>query len=318
MRGQRGAYRGTQPCGTRRRLALAAASALVIAGLVGAEAHAAPPLPGQVSFTASTLFPKFATEHRGLRRPLQQPAGDGQGHTANGWEAAIGDHPFRSGDFSEVVPLSAGRAFRIFVRELGSSELHRYFVRCLPNSFPNYTYTRYSPASPRFFSVDRAFDQQLRALRDHLRQPRGAHLVESHSRLGHQGAFEREPPLARRDLSPGRWATYRLDGSLVRTFYGVGRGGDAHDLQFQPNGNHLIGAYVRQGNVDTSAWGGSRDATVINTELQEVRPDHTLAWSWKSQQHIGRAETGRHWPRVIRSRPYDILHWNSIEPAGTR
>ena len=58
---------------------------------------------------------------------------------------------------------------------------------------------------------------------------------------------------------------------------GVGRGGDAHDLQLTANGNHMIGAYVRQGNVDTSAYGGSRDATVINTELQEVSPNQT--WS---------------------------------------
>ena len=80
-----------------------------------------------------------------------------KGHTSGGWEAAIGNHPFRSGDFSEVVPLSAGRAFTITVRQVGQPQLYRYYVRCLPNSFPNYTFTRYGPVSPQYFSVDRAF-----------------------------------------------------------------------------------------------------------------------------------------------------------------
>ena len=77
-----------------------------------------------------------------------------QGHTSGGWEAAIGQHPFRSGDFSEVVPLSSGRPFAIKVRNAGHTELFRYYVRCLPNDFPAYTYIRYGgPVSPRYFSV---------------------------------------------------------------------------------------------------------------------------------------------------------------------
>ena len=138
----------------------------------------------------------------------------------------------------------------------------------------------------------------------------------SHAELGDQGASRREHPLARRAFFPSRWAIHRLNGSLIRTLDGVGRGADAHDLQLLANGNHLIGAYVRQGNVDTSAYGGSRDATVINTQLQEVSPQGGLIWNWRSQDHIARAETGRHWQRVVRPRPYDILHWNSIQPAG--
>jgi Arylsulfotransferase (ASST) len=119
------------------------------------------------------------------------------------------------------------------------------------------------------------------------------------------------------NTSPPKWATYRLNGTRVRTLPGVGRGSDAHDLQLAANGDHLIGAYVWQGNVDTSAYGGSADATVINAELQQVSPQGTLVWSWRSQHHIGREETGRWWPRVVSQTPYDLLHWNSIEPAGS-
>ena len=44
-------------------------------------------------------------------------------------------------------------------------------------------------------------------------------------------------------------------------------------------------------------------------------PDGQLVWSWKSQDHIALAETGRHWPWAV-NHNYDIAHWNSIEPAG--
>jgi hypothetical protein len=87
---------------------------------------------------------------------------------------------------------------------------------------------------------------------------------------------------------------------------------DHHDLQFTGNGDHLVGSYVIQSHVDTSAYGGSSDADVVNAELQEVTPAGALVWDWKSQNHISLAETGRWWPS---QQPYDIVHWNSIEPA---
>ena len=71
--------------------------------------------------------------------------------------------------------------------------------------------------------------------------------------------------------------------------------------------------------MDTSAYGGSRNATVINAELQHVNTGGQLAWRWKSQQHISLAETGRRWDWIVdhpNAGAYDILHWNSIEPDG--
>ena len=310
------AVKTRQPGRRQRRLALVATSALMIAGLFGAPAKAAP-LPGEVSFSST---PRLSPTFRPAIHDYVVRCNDGpvtvQGHTSGDWEAAIGNHAFRSGDFSEVVALSAGRAFTITVRQVGSTQLYRYYVRCLPNNFPSYTFTRYAPVSPQYFSVDRAFSSNAERYGiifdnhgvpiwwDHT--PTWAtRVLPNGNILWHDAAF-----------SPSRWATHSLNGSLVRTLDGVGRGGNAHDLQLVGNGDHLIGAYVQQGHVDTSAYGGSSDATVINTELQEVSPYHNLVWDWKSQYHISRAETGRHWPRVIRSRPYDILHWNSIEPAG--
>ena len=62
---------------------------------------------------------------------------------------SIAGQPFRSGDFSATVPLGSGRAF--IVRARRQAELYRYHVRCLPNSFPTYSFTRYGPVTPRYF-----------------------------------------------------------------------------------------------------------------------------------------------------------------------
>ena len=115
---------------------------------------------------------------------------------------------------------------------------------------------------------------------------------------------------------PSRFEIHRLDGSFVRALKPVGHDADGHDLQFLPNGDHLVSAHVLQSHVDTSAYGGSSDATVKNAELQEVSPSGQLVWDWKTQDHISLAETGRWWPRAIdqrlRHRPLEL------DPAGRR
>ena len=153
-----------------------------------------------MSFSAQTLFPKFGPNiHDYVVRCNNAPV-TVQGHASGGWEAAIGNNPFRSGDFSQVVPLGSGRAFTITVREAGRTQLYRYYVRCLPNNFPEYTFTRYGPVSPQYFSVDREFTSHAR---------RYGIIFDNHgvpiwwiprSGLGHQGASERERPLVRSRL----------------------------------------------------------------------------------------------------------------------
>ena len=127
-----------------------------------------------------------------------------------------------------------------------------------------------------------------------------------------QGSPEREHPLVQGSPQAIRDSPPRRD--LVRTLKPVGLDADGHDLQFLGT-DHLVGSKVPQSHVDTSAYGGSSDATVKNTELQEVSSGGQLVWDWKSQDHIALAETGRWWPRAI-DLGYDIIHWNSIQPVG--
>ncbi len=105
--------------------------------------------------------------------------------------------------------------------------------------------------------------------------------------------------------------------SLGHTLKAVGHQLDGHDLQFVPTGDHLVGSGAQQSHVDTSAYGGSSDATVKNAVLQQVSPAGQLVWAWRTQEHISLAETGRWWEHpFLANQPYDVVHWNSIEPAG--
>jgi hypothetical protein len=299
---------------------LVATSALLAAGLFGAGAGAeAAPSPANVSFTTSpSLSPQYGPNtHDYVVRCDNGPV-TVQGHASGGWEMSVAGHPYRSGDFIDAVVLSAGQGLRITVRQQGQHpQLYLYHVRCLPNDFPKYTFTRSGPVSPQFFSVDNfvAFDQRY------------AMIFDSH---GVPVWWKHAPAQLTRVLPDGNvlwdnrvtneYEIHRLDGSLVRTLGAVGHPANPHDLQPLGNGDHLVGAYVNQRHVDTSPYGGSSDATVINAELQEVSPAGTLVWDWKSEDHISLSETPQHrWPWVINNPiggAYDIVHWNSIEPDG--
>jgi hypothetical protein len=300
--------------GWQRRLALVATAALAIAVLLGAPAEAQPP-PDQVSFHTPTLFPRFRpTVHDYVVRCNDGPVTVGA-HASGGWRAAIGNNPFRSGDFSQVVPLSAGQAFVVTVKMTGQPQLYRYYVRCLPGNFPKYTFNRYGPVSPKFFSVDRAFTGPPSRY-GMIFDSNGVPVWWIHEPTQDTKVLPGGNLLwANHAFSPPRWEIHGLDGSLVRGLDAVGTPADSHDLQLLGNGHHLVGSNVEQQHVDTSAYGGSSDASVVNTELQQVSPAGQLVWRWRSQDHIALAETGRHW-EWARSNNYDIAHWNSIEEAG--
>jgi arylsulfotransferase ASST len=304
---------GPMSGGRPRRLELVSASALAIAGLLSAGAAAAPPY-GQVSFRTPSQFPTFGPHvHDYVVRCNDGPV-TVRGHASGAWRVAIGNRPYRRGEFSRTVPLGTGRAFTVTAKRDTSTQLYRYHVRCLPNRFPKYSFTRYGQVSPKYFSVDEAFYVPLKKRYAIIFDNRGVPIW-----------WHRAPARDPRVLPGGnllwldfisyRWEIHRLDGSLVRTLNAVGEAANPHDLQLLGTGDYLVGSYVPQGHVDTSVYGGSSDATVINAELQQVGPGRTLVWDWKSQDHISLAATGRWW-RLAVNNGYDIAHWNSIEPDG--
>jgi arylsulfotransferase ASST len=288
-----------------------------MAGLLCAGAQARPPAHGEVNFTSAPSFsPKFGPNIHDYVVGCSDTPVTVKAHTSPGWEAAIGTDPFLSGDFVGAVPLSAGRAFTITVRQVGHPERYRYYVRCLPSDFPTYTFTRYRPVSPKYFSVENfaGFTKRYAIIFNNDGVPMWwIHAPAQITKVLPDGTVRWDNRLT------NQYEIHRLDGSLVRTLGAVGHPANPHDLQLLPNGDHLVGAYVKQSHVDTSAYGGSSDADVVNAELQEVSPGGQLVWDWKSQDHISLAETGRFWPWAVHnplSDGYDIVHWNSIEPDG--
>jgi hypothetical protein len=306
--------------GARRGRLILVTSALMLAWLVvataPADARRGPPPSRLVSFSASSLFPSFSPRIRNYVVRCDGGQVRVSGHAFGAWRAAIGNRRFRRGHLRRAVPLRAGRAFTVISKRPAQrrkhSRLYRYRVRCLPSDFPAYTFTRERPVSPQYFSLDPIRNSSGRYAT--IFNSRGVPLWWADARA--QNIRVRpDGTILWFDLTSRRFELHRLNGSLVRTFNTVGNQVDKHDLRLLRNGDFLTGAYVRQQHVDTSAHGGSSDATVINAELQQVSPDGQLVWSWKSQDHVARAETGRHWPWVA-SHNYDLAHWNSIEPAG--
>ena len=53
--------------------------------------------------------------------------------------------------------LRSGTAFKVTVRNEAGGRASRYHVRCLPDDFPTYTFTRDGPVSPDYFAADTGF-----------------------------------------------------------------------------------------------------------------------------------------------------------------
>jgi hypothetical protein len=308
--------------GGRRRAAAGAAATLAALALPAVVA-AAPPPRSEASFGTPGLFPGYRPGvHDYVVRCHDAPV-PVDAHASPPWRVAIGGRAFGDGDVSRAVPLSTGRAFTVTFRTAAGSRLYRYHVRCLPSNFPTYSFTRNAPVSPAFFTADDAFSKaqnRYAIIFDRNGVPlwwypasaEGPRVFPS----GHVLWFDTGLP------GRGRWEVHRLDGSLVRVLPAAGSMPmDGHDLQLLPNGDYLLGGRVRQTHVDTSAYGGSGDADVLNARLQEVSPAGGLAWEWQSQDHVSLGETGRWWPYAVKHSPatgnaYDLVHWNSIEPDG--
>ena len=207
-----------------------------------------------------------------------------------------------------------------------------YHVRCLPASFPAFTYSRPGTPSDDWTLVAPALG--------------GSEFLGYVAFFGKGGApvwWYRAPfvPADAELLSDGTVAysssgggygvnpsaTYeirRLDGTLVRTVATVGSPTDFHDIRRLANGNYLLFTYRPRDHVNLSSHGGPSDATVVDSEIQELTPAGSLVWSWNSKDHVGLGETGGWWPNVIANartlpdgrKAYDPTHANAIEVDG--
>jgi Arylsulfotransferase (ASST) len=241
---------------------------------------------------------------------------------------AVDGGPARNGTFSRDVPLSAGKSFEIAVD--GGGGTSTYHVRCLPGDFPAWSWTSPGDPSANFYITTPR----------NVQAPSGTPAGDYVAIFDDGGVpvwwMESSSPMDAKLLPDGTLAwgrpsangfeVHQLDGTLVKTWKTVGVKIDLHDFQALPNGNVLIGSYpVRPGTTDLSAYGGpATNGTPIDAEIQEIKPDGSVAWSWNTKDHIDLSETPEHW-RSIYSQPhalpdgresYDWAHWNSLQKVG--
>jgi hypothetical protein len=116
----------------------------------------------------------------------------------------------------------------------------------------------------------------------------------------------------------GAYGIHRLDGTLVRSISTTSGPTDHHDIAELSNGNVVLATYVPRQHVDLRALGGGygSDELVYDNHLEEIRPDGTVAWTWKSEDHIPISATT--YPQRFPGSAglgVDLIHVNSIHPA---
>jgi hypothetical protein len=242
-------------------------------------------------------------------------------------EARIGGRRWFADDGKRSVRLAAGQAIRISKRTEHGRQA-RYFIRCLPPSFPQFSFERSGkPRAPFYVITPLQTDGQGRPTSPHNYAvifdtwgvpiwwhetsvpPFDAKVLPDGTIASARwfgGGFAVNPDTA--------WELRRPDGKLLRTVRAVGQVTDFHDLQLTPDGNYLVLAYRPRSGVDTSAFNGDSDATVLDGVVQELTPDGELVSEWSTEGHVGLAETGRWWDGL--REPYDIVHINAVEPLA--
>ncbi|MCU1393928.1 MAG: hypothetical protein JWM34_2356 [Ilumatobacteraceae bacterium] len=204
-----------------------------------------------------------------------------------------------------------------------------YWVRCLPHDFPVLNVTTAETPSPGWYLTEDAFpagpgDQSRYVMiLDDRSVPVWYHRVANpviNPTLLADGtlAWTQLLGLAFGSTPGGAYEIHRLDGTLVRTVSTVSGVTDHHDIAELSNGDVILATYVPRQHVDLRALGAGygADELVYDNHLEEIRPDGTVAWTWKSEDHIpisattfpqrfpGSAGTG-----------VDLIHENSIEIA---
>ncbi|GIK78242.1 MAG: hypothetical protein BroJett022_19320 [Actinomycetes bacterium] len=224
---------------------------------------------------------------------------------------AVDGGPARNGTFTTTVPLASGQEFELATdTDVGTSTYH---VRCLPNDFPDWTFTEYGPAQQKWYLVT---PRQYAVMFD----GNGVPVWWRHDPIK-PGDFKLLPDGTLAVSANDRYYIRDLDGNLLNTLRTVGTELDSHDLQLLPNGNYMLMSYKPRANpIDMTAYGGPPDGIALDAELQEVEPDGDLVWSWNSKDHVGLEETDHWWgdyaiPQA-EDNEYDIVHINSMDATA--
>jgi Arylsulfotransferase (ASST) len=236
----------------------------------------------------------------------------------------------RSGRYQTVARVSPGREF-VF-RAGPAGQLRPYHVRCLPPKFPHWSFRRYrhSPSHLSLLAPGLAIGKPTKpymAIFDEHGVPiwwyaRDPAVVDAELLPNGTIAFAKFEGGTFGDDPAASYEIRTLTGRLVRRVRTVGSPTDDHELQVMRNGNYVLLSYVPRAGVDLSSLGGPSNATVLDAEIQIVRPNGSLVWRWSTKDHVALSESSS-WgaPLGPFSLPdgraaYDIVHGNSVQIVG--
>lgn len=267
--------------------------------------------------TRPALVPAFSWEKRDyvVRCSRRKGGATATVRVPRGWRARIGRSGFRARTFRTRLNRGAGRGTYLVVKRPGTGVARRFHVRCLPRDFPRFRFERYRQGGPRltFAQVENSyvviFDRHgapVWWLKNRV-SPLNPQLLRD-------GTLSWLSLVSRPEVRVS-YGIHDLRGRLVRHVVPAdGLLTEAHELRLLPNGNYLIGGFRWERNLDTAPFGGGSEATALGLQLQEVRRNGSLAWTWNSGDHIALAETGRWWRNLAnRPDPYDTVHFNSAD-----
>ncbi len=243
--------------------------------------------------------------------------------------SAIGITP--SGQIADqTVSLGEDEAFVVRAGRPGAVP-EQYWVRCLPHDFPVLRTTGAETPDAGWYLTDAAFptsppntDQRRYVMiLDNRSVPVWYHRVTNPSidlTLMPDGslAWVKLLGLAFGSTPGGTFDLHRLDGTLVRSISTVSGPTDHHDIAELANGNIVLATYVSRQHVDLTALGAgfTNDELVYDSHLEEIRPDGTVAWTWKSEDHIPvSASTFAQRLPGTAGLGVDLIHVNSIHLA---
>jgi hypothetical protein len=298
-----------------RRMTLVALALVVALGAGAAQAAAKPRFS-----TSPALSPGFSWDAsdyvvRCAGNPVTVNV-----KVSGSWQGKVGSSGYRSSSFTVSRPLSAGKSFTVAFRRSGGGKSRRFYVRCLPDDFPNYVLDVVKPRGPRFFIMQTT--GLYAAIIDRYGAP-----VWWVKATGNPDNAELLPdgrlawaPVPNPVQQFGDYQIRTLKNKYVRTVKsGNDTATDIHELLQLPNKNWLLAGQYNTGGFNAQPYGGLANATAVGVKIQEITPSGNVVWEWGSNENIGLEETGSAWwPGFIlgAGQPYDISHWNSVEPAG--
>ena len=297
-----------------RVVALGSIALLSLLAFGGGVAQAAPPVD-RVSFGVDGLFPDYAPQIRDYVVRCEDAPVTVNAQASGTWKVSIAGGAFRTGKLHKDVSIIAGQSFTVTAQQAGRPESFNYYVRCLPNDFPRFTYDRYGPVTPKLISVENVESPLIH---------RYAMIFDSH---GVPVWWYHAPTHDVKVLPDGNlvWFAYSADPVSweVRRPDGTLAAGAPHRGPSPQRSRHpvppereLSGRVIRQP-------GPRRHERLRRLERRNRPAGRAPGDEPQRPAPMGLESEGPH--RAFGDRPlvavcdrsrYDVNHWNSIEPDG--